>query len=412
MTSYSYKAIDTRGGTVESSLDAESRQEVLALLRAKGLTPISLAKIKKAAGSKRKSIPTKHKRVRFHRAHISLTDLTIFCRQLSISVNAGLPLRGALESIHDDMDNPTMKRVLNHIISSLYKGLSFSDALVMHPKTFTSIFVGLVKAAEESGALAQTLDQLAFYLERTEKLQRKIQTLLAYPAFVSFFFVIVCLLMSLAILPRFEKIFSGYGSSLPKLTRIVFGINQFFIDNFAYITGGILILIVGCILYRKSPNGHRRTDALLLKIPFFGVCLQQFIIARFCRSLAIMIKGGVPIAHAIEVTATVTGNKVLEEALLTCRKQIIAGSGIANSIQEQELFPRLLVRMISVGEEAGQLPEVLEKVSDVYENQVEGSVIISTALAEPIIICVFGLMVLVLIVSIYLPIFTVATKMN
>jgi type IV pilus assembly protein PilC len=166
------------------------------------------------------------------------------------------------------------------------------------------------------------------------------------------------------------------------------------------------------MLYRRSPKGRRHTDAIILKLPFFGDCLQKFIIARFCRSLSIMIKGGVPIAHAIEITAAVTGNKVIEEALLSCRAQIIAGAGIAESIENQKLFPRLLIRMIAVGEDTGKLPEVLEKVSDVYENQVEGSILVSTALAEPILICVFGLGVLVLIISIYLPIFTVATRMR
>ncbi|MFC1467998.1 type II secretion system F family protein [Verrucomicrobiota bacterium] len=412
MTTYRYKAKDAQGGIVESTIEAESRQEVLSMLRAKGLTTISLiSNADENTDPKNKKTRSPKKRG-LHVARVTLTDMTIFCRQLSISVNAGVPLRESLESIHEDMDNPTMKRVLGDVLAGLHRGSSFSDALALHPKIFTPIFVGLVKAAEESGALAQTLDQLAFYLERTEKLQRKIKSIMAYPAFVAGFFVVVCLVMALAILPRFQEIFSGYGSNLPKLTQIVFGINQFFIDNVWYILGTIIALVVALILYRRSPKGRRHTDAIILKVPFFGTCLQKFIIARFCRSLSIMVKGGVPIAHAFEVTAAVTGNKVLEEALMTCREQIIAGAGIASSIEDQKLFPRLLIRMIAVGEDSGKLPEVLEKVSDVYENQVEGSIMVSTALAEPIVICVFGVLVLVLVASIYLPIFTVATRMR
>lgn len=412
MTTYRYKAKDAQGSIVESTIEAESRQEVLSMLRAKGLTTISLINTGTSGSSSKQKKEKSGTQKKVHLSHVTLTDMTIFCRQLSISVNAGVPLRESLESIHEDMDNPTMKTVLGNVVSALHKGLSFSDALSLHPKIFTPIFIGLVKAAEESGALAQTLDQLAFYLERSESLQRKIKSIMAYPAFVAGFFIIVCLIMTLAILPKFQDIFSGYGSKLPKLTRTIFSLNQFFIDNAWIIFGLILAALLGLVLYRNSAKGRKHTDAIILKIPFFGTCLQKFIIARFCRSLSIMVKGGVPIAHAIEVTAAVTGNKVLEEALMKCRDQIISGAGIANSIQDQELFPRLLIRMISVGEDSGKLPEVLEKVSDVYENQVEGSILVSTAMAEPIVICVFGLMVLVLVISIYLPIFSVATNMR
>lgn len=411
MTTYRYKAKDAQGRIVESTVEADSRQEVLSMLRAKGLTTLGLAGTsddRNGGKKKQRSAP----KIVIQVARVTLADMTVFCRQLAISVNAGVPLRESLESIHEDMDNPTMKNVLGSVIDGLHKGLSFSDTLSMHPKVFTPIFVGLIKAAEESGALAQTLEQLAFYLERTEQLQRKIKTILAYPAFVAGFFVIVCLIMALVILPKFQSIFSGYGSNLPNITKMVFAVNQFIIDYIWLIFGAHVALIAGVILYRKSPRGRRHTDAIILKIPFFGTCLQKFIIARFCRSLSIMVKGGVPIAHAFEVTATVTGNQVLEESLLRCREQIIAGAGIAASIEDQELFPRLLIRMISVGEDAGKLPEVLEKVSDVYENQVEGAILVSTAMAEPIVICVFGIMVLVLVVSIYMPIFSVATQMR
>jgi type II secretory pathway component PulF len=411
MTTYKYKAKDSQGSVVESTIQAESRQEVLSMLRSKGLTTISLEENETDNGeSKKKKVRGPRKPIMSPR--VRLPDITVFCRSLSISVNAGVPLRESLESIHEDMDNPALKKVLSDVVDGLHKGQAFSDTLAVHPKVFTPIFVGLIRAAEESGALALTLGQLAFYLERTEKLQRKIKSIMAYPAFVAGFFAVVCLLMALVILPKFQEIFGGFGSDLPPLTRFVFGLNQFFIDN-AWVFFGVLIaLVIGYKFYRKTPKGHRQTDAFMLKIPFFGTCLQKFIIARFCRSLSIMVKGGVPIAHAIEVTAAVTGNTVLEDALLRCREQIIAGGGIAKSLDSQELFPRLLIRMLSVGEEAGQLPEVLEKVSDVYEDQVEGSIMVSTAMAEPIVICVFGALVLVLVISIYMPIFTVATKMR
>jgi type IV pilus assembly protein PilC len=411
MTTYTYKAKDSQGSIVESTIQAESRQEVLSMLRAKGLTTINLEECDNRSGDSKKKKERGPKKSIIE-PRVRLTDITIFCRSLSISVNAGVPLRESLESIHEDMDNPGLKKVLGDIVNGLHKGLAFSDTLALHPKVFTPIFVGLIRAAEESGALALTLAQLSFYLERTEKLQRKIKTIMAYPAFIAGFFVIVCLLMALVILPKFQDIFGGFGSELPPLTQFVFSLNQFFLDNAWLFLGGTIALVVGFNLYRKTPTGHRKTDALMLKIPFLGTCLQKFIIARFCRSLSIMVKGGVPIAHALEVTSAVTGNKVLEEALLKCRDQIIAGGGIAKSLDSQELFPRLLIRMLSVGEEAGQLPEVLEKVSDVYEDQVEGSIMVSTAMAEPIIICVFGVLVLVLVISIYMPIFTVATRMR
>jgi len=415
MPTYSYVAKDRDGKTVQASLDANSRYDALGLLRAQDLTVLSLqAPGEKAGPADARTAPAQRKkkarRLLPGLYGITATEKAVFARQLAISVNSGVPLRESLESITEDMDNPTFRGILRDVVQQLHDGRTLSEAISRHGRAFSNLFVALIKTAEESGSMPQTLERLAASLERSDRLNRKIRSVLAYPIFVAVFFVIVCLVMTLFILPQFQSIFAGFRAQLPLLTRIVFRVNTAVINNFPVILAAVAAVVVAVILFGRSKGGRLRLDRMKLRLPFFGDCIRKFVVARFCRNLAIMLRGGVPVATAIEISAGTCDNKVMEAALLDARKRIIAGSDISSSIAKQKEFPRLVVRMVGVGEASGRLPDVMERVADMYEDQVEGSITVAMSLFEPVIIVFFGLIVLVLVLSIYIPVFSIASK--
>ncbi len=420
MAQFNYIAKTNEGQEVRSTLDAASRLEALEALRKKGLTvidlysaenvkPITASQVDEKTELKTKSEPRKS----FSFASkVKMTDLAIFCRQLAISVTAGVPLRDAIEGISMELEHPVLKRVTGEVVKDLHDGKSFSEAVEKHPKVFNSMFYGLVKVAEESGKLPGTLEQLATYMERSDRLQRRIKSMATYPIFIGIFFIVVCMIMTLFILPQFTDIFGGMGAELPIFTRIVFGFNNFFVDHFLTIFIGVAVLITAVVLYGRTPSGSFRKDKLKLDIPYAGGCLKKYILARFCRSLAIMVHSGVPISNALEICAEATGNQLIKKNVLGVREHIMTGNRIAASLDRAGIFPGLVVRMVSVGEDSGQLPEVLDNVSDLYEDQVEVSVMTSMALFEPLIICVFGAFILIIVLAIYMPIFTVSTNVH
>ncbi len=425
MKKFNYTAKDADGKLVRDIIEAKERPNALSELHRKKLTVVSLMEIESPTSLGDDSAKNKKDHFHIKRPHTDLTltpkkpprakrvhlkDMAIFCRQLAISVNSGLSLREALEGIHEDMDVPALKSVLGNIIKKLHDGIPFSSAVASHPKVFSPIFIGMIRAAEEAGSLAETLDQLASYMESSDKLQRKIKSLMAYPAFVAGFFVIICLVMVLAIVPRFQEIFGDLDAELPAITKAVFAANQFVVSNFPYLVGVVLVLIAGFIFYKRTPSGKMRVARLKLKLPLSGDCLKRYIIARICRCLSIMLKSGVPISTALQIVSKIGDNLAIETAIIEAQEKIIAGSAVAAGLAGTNIFPALLIRMLGVGESAGKLPEVLNRVSDAYEDQVEATIVTSTALLEPIIITVFGVMVLILIVSIYLPVFSIAAN--
>lgn len=420
MGMFSYIAKNKEGSEIRSTVEASTRLEALESLRKKGLTVVDLFGIERqGAGAAHKKITTKPEpetktkaKSSIFAAKVKMGDLAIFCRQLAISVNAGVPLRDALETIGLDLEQPALKVAVLDIVAQLNTGKNFSEAVSNHPKIFNVMFCGLIRVAEESGKLPGTLKQLADYLERTDKLQRRMKAMAAYPTFIGGFFVVVCMIMTFFILPQFTDIFGGFGAKLPVFTTVVFGINDFFVNHVIEIFAGVFILTTVLVIYGRTPNGAYRKDNLKLKAPYAGDLIMKYVLARFCRSLAIMVHSGVPISTAMEICSQATGNQVLERTVLEARDRILTGHGIADSLAQSKMFPGLVVRMVGVGEDSGQLPEVLEKVADLYEDQVEISIMTTMALFEPVIICVFGAFVLIIVLAIYLPIFSVGSAVR
>jgi type IV pilus assembly protein PilC len=413
MPTFSYVAKDSGGRLVRSSVEAASRFEALSSLRGGGLTVVDLDETGPAASTAAPSADPARRAPRLPRSgRISRTDLAVLCRQLSTAVNAGMPIRDALESINDDLEHAGLRKVVAAMIQDLHDGRQFSETLQRHKRVFGTLFVALIRAAEESGSMPQTLDQLADYLERSERLARKIKSIVAYPLFVIGFFAVVCAIMTLYILPQFEDVFSEYDAQLPLLTRAVLGSNRFILNHLPIIVAGFAALVAVAAIHARTRAGRYRLDRLKLCMPFFGTIIRKYAIARTCRTLSIMLRGGVSITTALEISADVSGNGVLEKGMLRSRDRIIKGMDLSGSLGLEKDYPRLVVRMIGIGEASGQLPEVMEKVADGYEDQVEGSITLATSLFEPVVICVLGGFVLTLVMAVYMPIFTVARAMQ
>jgi type IV pilus assembly protein PilC len=409
MPIYRYLARDASGQPEQADFEAPTRHDALAALRARGLTVIHLADQASGAKSPAASPLREWLRTFFSRPErVSNAQKAIFLRQLAISVNAGMPLREALESIAEDLEEPDFRRVVLDVVQRLREGRSFSEAAACHPQVFPKLFLSLLRVAEEAGSMPQTIEYLATGTERAERLARKVRGLLAYPVFIAVFFGVVCGIMTFAVVPRFQAIFATGGARLPLLTRLVFGVNRFLIDHLLVLLLAAAAGVVLVVLYARSPAGRLRLATLCLRFPGIGPCIQKFGVARFCRHFAIMIRGGVPVASAIEIASAVCGNLALERALLQARERIVRGAGIAPALGAEPLFPRLIVRMVGIGESSGKLPEVLDKVADTYEDQVEGAVIVAMSLLEPVMICFFGVVVFVLVLAVYLPVFTAA----
>jgi type IV pilus assembly protein PilC len=407
MATYTYTAKDASGKKVTGSLVADSRQEAMSSLHAQNLVPTDLAGGAQLAA--RPTHTTKKPGGWFGGGGtVSLNQKAVFCRQLAISVNAGVSLRESLESIASDEEHPPFRRVQDDIIEKLHAGKTFSEALTPHTRVFSPLFVALVRAAEEAGSLPETLNELANTLERSEKLASRIRSITAYPLFVAVFFTIVCAIMTIFVLPRFQSIFEGFNAKLPLITRIVFGANRLAIHYLPVALVVLGLVLAGLTLYARTTTGRAHIDGFKLRIPFFGTCLRKYAVSRFCRNLAIMVRGGVPVVTAMEMSAATSGNKAVEQAFMRARERVMGGASMASSMEGDKMFPRMVVRMVNVGESAGRLPEVLEKVADMYDDQVEAAIMVATSLFEPVIICVFGAVVLVLVLAIYVPVFTIA----
>jgi len=412
---YNFIAKDKNTQTHEGSIEARSRYDAITALKEQGLTVVSVSTdFLKKYRSKQDETPVavKQKKKLFRSRGVGVNELSIFCRQLAVSVTSGISLVDSLESITDDMDNLFFKDILIDVVKSIRGGKHFSEAMAKHEKVFTPLFIAMIKSAEESGSMTTTLSHMSSLLENSERLRRKVRSITTYPLFIFGLFFAVILVVTIFLLPRFQAIFSNFGGELPFITSFVFGINKFLVRNMPFFILAIFGAIVGLIFYGRSEEGRYRIDRFKLNLPGIGDLIKKTSIARFCRVLAAMIRGGVPIETAIEVTSKVCDNTVLEKSLNKTREEIINGSDIASSLARDGNFPRLVTRMVGVGESSGQLPEVLDKVSDLYEDQVEGSVMVITSLFEPVMIVVFGGVILTLVLAIYVPVFKMAMGMK
>ncbi len=389
---YVWEGIDRRGNRVKGESAAQNDVLLKAELRRQGINPTKVRKKPKPLFSRRKKITGK--------------DLAYFSRQLATMMQAGVPLVQALDIIGRGHENPAMQDMVLSLKADVESGTSLSDALAKYPQYFDELFRNLVHAGEQSGALDQLLDKLATYREKTEALKGKIKKALFYPAAVVVVAFIVSAILLIFVVPQFQELFRGFGADLPTFTLFVIQLSQIFQDWWWAIFGGIILLIVGVIdANKRFPAFHRLIDRMALRIPVVGEILRKSAIARFARTLSTMFAAGVPLVEAMESVAGSTGNELYREATLKMRDDVATGTQLQLSMRQTGLFPHVVVQMVAIGEESGSLDEMLGKVADFYEEEVDNMVDALSSLLEPLIMAILGVVVGSLVIAMYLPIF-------
>ncbi len=396
MPIFKYVAKDEEGNTVNDFIEAKDEMVALDMLRVKNLIIISLTQQKK------EKVSTKGPRKK-----IKPEELVIFSRQLATMVNAGIPLVQSLDILSEQMESITFRQIVTTVRSDVESGSSLSAALEKHPKIFSLLYTNMVKAGETSGMLDEILDRLAGYLEKSGSLQRKVKSAMVYPIVVSLMAVGITLVLLLKVIPTFKEIFSTLGGTLPLPTQMLIGLSDTLRKYFLYtvIIFGLVIAAIRKLV--QTPKGREKFDGMKLNLPVFGPLLRKVAVARFSRTLSTLIRSGVPILGALEIVGKTSGNVVIEGAVEKARVGIREGESISAPLAKSKAFPPMVTRMISVGEESGELEKMLTKIADFYEDQVDAAVSGLTSLIEPLIIAFLGIVVGSIVVAMFLPIFKI-----
>jgi type IV pilus assembly protein PilC len=320
-------------------------------------------------------------------------------------VYAGIPLIAALDILGEQIENKTFGEVIIDMRNNVEAGSSLSEAMAKHKNVFSGLFINMVKAGESSGMLDEILDRLAVYLEKTSALQRKIKSALVYPAVVTSMALTITLLLLLKVIPVFKGIFEGFGAELPKPTMVLIFISEVLQKYFFASVIVLIVLIVLFSRYLKTQRGRLQFDGLMLKLPVFGVLFTKVAVSKFTRTLSTLIKSGVPILSALEIVGKTSGNTVVERAIDNVRMNVREGESIAGPLSRSKLFPPMVTRMVSVGEQTGELEKMLSKIADFYDEQVDAAVSSLTSMMEPFIIAFLGIVIGSIVICMFLPIF-------
>lgn len=398
MPQYKYRGREAGGKTAEGILEAENEKAVINNLRSKGLIVTSIEVQKK----KTSFLAAKTKKVK-------LGDVVVFSRQLATMVNAGLPLVQSLHILAEQTENAGLKKVLQNIEQNVETGSSFSDAMAKFPAVFSELFVNLVRAGEASGMLDEILNRVATYLEAMNSLIRKVRSALVYPVAVSVMAVAIVIVLLVKVVPTFKSIFADFQADLPLPTVILIGLSEGLQKYFFVAIGLAVITYFLFRRYVRTEKGRFKFDNFKLNMYVFGPILRKVAISKFTRTFSTLVKSGVPILTSLEIVGKTSGNVVIEKAVINVRDSIREGESIAQPLGKCGVFPHMVVQMIRVGEETGSLEDMLSKISDFYDDQVDAAVAGLTSIIEPILIAFLGVVIGAIVIAMFMPIFKMTT---
>ncbi len=398
MATFTYKARNRQGEIYQEQMEATDRMTVASQLRQQGLLVIDV----KEQGVGQKDILEPFKKVK-------LGDLVVFSRQFATMINAGLPIVRSLYVLSEQTENPKFKEVVTAVRKDVEAGLALSEALEKHPKVFSRLYVEMVRAGETGGILDGVLLRIADQLEGDQELRRKVKSAMTYPTIVLILAILVASFMLLFIVPVFARMFEDLGGTLPIPTRIAMGLSSVLTSLWGILLyAGMFAGVFGFLRWKNTENGRRIWGRLSLRIPFkIGDVIHKVVLARFARTLGTLSAAGVPILQALEITASSSGNWVVENALLKTRDAIRQGIPIYKPLEDETAFPPMVTRMIAVGEETGDVDGMLTKVAEFYESEVDSTVKALTSIIEPLMIVVVGGIVGGIIIAMYLPMFKI-----
>jgi len=399
MPTYAWKGKNRYGDAVGGERVAASADELARLLQKDQIAVASIAPVRKGL-----QIPfLKHEKVR-------LKELAVYSRQLSVLIDAELPLIQSLSILEEQQKNKYFRNVIATIKEEVEAGSTLNQAKRKHPKVFDDLYCNLVASGEQSGSLDVMLRRLAEYIERTVKLRAQVRQAMIYPVAILIFAVVVSIFLLWKVIPVFASIFRDLGAELPLLTAVIIKLSNFVQKNIIFVFLGFIGLIIAFRYYRGTPAGRWTTDRMMLKIPLFGPLLYKVAMTRVTRTLSTLISGGVPMLEALKITSSTAGNVLIEKEVLDARKLVSEGKTMNEAFKESGRFPLMMLQMINVGEATGTLDEMLSKLANFYDEEVETSVAALMSVMEPIMLIFVGGIVGSLVVSMYLPIFSLISK--
>lgn len=398
MINFTYTARDLKGQLKEGLKQAENQHDVLTWLREEGLIPVKVAQLSN----------TKNKTKKKRRKKVKTIDLSALCWQLSTMVDGGLPVVTSIELISEDIENATLQDVLSNICKDLHQGEELSTSLAKYPNIFSKLFISMIMAGEAGGKLGLSLKRLGQFLDERDKLSRKIKGALAYPIFVLAFAVAIVAAIMIFIIPRFRSIFDQVGSQLPAFTQGFLSVYDAVAYNLPYIVPAVGIFTFFLVMYCKTEKGYERFCNFMLNMPLFGKVIRQAFITMFCKTMATLLSAGVTVIETLDILQGLSSNVIISDAIRKTREHITQGSSVSLAMAGSDFFPNMVIKMMQVGEESGSLPNVLERTSEYYERKVDSTVTMIMGLLEPALIVFVGMIVLVVVVALYLPVFSIS----
>ena len=401
MPVYTFRGTNRTGNVVSGERVAANKTELAAMLRRE---QVNVSKMSEKG--REFNIPT-------FGTGVDAKELAVFTRQFSVMIDAGLPLVQCLEILANQQENKTFQKVLTGVRASVEGGATLSASLKQYDKVFDALYYNMVDAGETGGILDTILQRLATYIEKNVKLKRAVRSALIYPTAVISIAALVIALLLWKVVPIFVTLFNGLGAELPLPTRIVIGLSQFIGSWYGFLIFAAFVgTLVAIAWWYKTPQGRIAIDTLMLKIPIIGMLLRKIAVARFTRTLGTLISSGVPILEGLDITARTAGNAVIERAITNTRKAVEAGRSLVDPLKESDVFPGMVTQMIGVGEQTGAMDAMLQKIADFYEDEVDVAVKDMLTLLEPAMILFLGVVVGGIVVSLYLPLFSLISKLS
>jgi type IV pilus assembly protein PilC len=399
MPTYLWEGKTAQGKSMRGELEAPSLEAVFPLLRDRRIRPVASRIREKGAGFDREiKIPGLGDRVK-------AKDVSLFTRQFATMIDAGLPIVQCLDILNEQSENKLLRRTIHSIRQDVEGGSTLADALGKHPKIFDELYVNMVRAGEAGGVLNTILNRVALFIEKAAKLKKKVKGAMIYPCTIIAVAVIVVAILLIFVIPVFAELYGSMGKALPVPTQMTINISNWFVSNYHYLIFALIGVVVAIRLYYRSDQGRMNIDRFLLRLPVVGDLLRKVAVARFSQNMAILLSSGVPILDGLAITAKTAGNRVVEKAIMDSRVSISQGKTVAEPLRESKIFPPMVCQMVAVGENTGGLDAMLRKVAELYEEEVDDAVANLTALMEPMIMVVLGIILGGLVISMYLPIF-------
>lgn len=395
MPLYKYKAITEGGKRIENKINAESKDDVMEIIRSKKMYPLTITEIAEKNQIKASELFSK----------ISSKDLTVFCKQFYTLLNAGLDVINSIGILRQQTENKLLKKSLDDMYEQIQKGLSLSESMIKQKNVFPKLFINMIESGEQTGSLSNVLKRMTEHYEKDDRINSKVKGAMVYPIFLTILSIVVVGFLMTFLIPSFTSMFQGSNVELPAMTKALIAISDGLKNYWYIIIILIILIIIGYKSFSKTDKGSLITSSIKLKLPLIKNLNSKIITSRFTRNLSTILASGVGMIKAIEIISTVVGNKVIEEELMKARDEVMKGRFLADAISEIKVFPPMLVAMVKIGEESGQLDEILENTADFFDKEVEDSLSKMVTLIEPIMILVMGLIVGFIVISIMLPMF-------